>query len=55
MKFIGIILIKFILNIIIFLVLFQILKQLNHYDGVCFITTVIATALCILLNVLIEL
>lgn len=41
---------KIIFGAIIFFILIECLKSINHYDTVCFITTVIITTIIIILN-----
>ena len=43
-------LLKLIFGTIIFFVLIQFLRSINHYDYICFITTVIITTIIIILN-----
>ncbi len=43
-------LLKIIFGAIIFFILIQYLKSINHYDNICFIATVIITTIIIILN-----
>lgn len=43
-------LLKIIFGAIIFFILIEFLKSINHYDTVCFITTVIITTIIVILN-----
>lgn len=48
------ILLKLIINMAIYFVFIAFLIKYNHYDGICFVFTLIAMGLCLIINILID-